>query len=183
MRAAEQKSDRVLSEEDPYYIKSARTGMQLAGHIPDKGESVQLFKSILVPADDGGIGDAFAMVEAELQKIPGCSRSEELKFHMLVDEIFTNIENYAYDEAPGEIFVSFSYDDADSKARLVFRDEGKEYDPTKEKLPDLSLPLRERHTGGMGILMVRNTVDDLIYERRDGYNILTLIKTIGGQNV
>jgi anti-sigma regulatory factor (Ser/Thr protein kinase) len=144
---------------------------------------VKLFKSLQVAADDGGLGDVFSLVEEELEKVPGCSRSDALKFHMLVDEIFTNIANYAYEDGTGMVLVSISYDDAENKVRLIFKDEGRQYDPTKEKPPDLSLPARERRAGGLGIFMVRNTVDEFIYERRDGCNILTLVKTVGGQNV
>ena len=144
---------------------------------------MKLFKSLQVAADDGGLGDVFSLVEEELEKVPGCSRSDALKFHMLVDEIFTNIANYAYEDDTGKVVVSISYDDADNKVRLVFKDEGRQYDPTKEKPPDLSLPVKERRAGGLGIFMVRNTVDEFVYERRDGCNILTLVKTIGEQNV
>ena len=144
---------------------------------------MKLFKSLQVAADDGGLGDVFSLVEGELEKVPGCSRSDALKFHMLVDEIFTNIANYAYEDGTGMVLVSISYDDADNKVRLIFRDKGRQYDPTKEKPPDLSLPARERRAGGLGIFMVRNTVDEFIYERRDGCNVLTLVKTVGGQNV
>lgn len=136
-------------------------------------------KYIQLTADANCIDEAFSFVEGELESLPGISRKEVLKFHMLVDEIFTNITKYAYEEKGRPIMISFSYDEEEKKVRLIFRDEGREYDPTEEEMPDITLPAGKRRVGGLGIFMVKNVVDDLIYERKDGFNVLTIVKTIG----
>lgn len=137
-------------------------------------------KCLQVVADERCIGEAFSFVEGMLETVPGCSRVDVLKFHMIVDEIFSNIAKYAYEEERGQVFISFFYDEAKKNVILIFRDDGQEYDPTKKEDPDISLPASERSIGGLGIFMVKNTVDEFMYERKDGWNVLTLIKTIGG---
>ncbi len=91
-------------------------------------------KYIQLTADANCIDEAFSFVEGELESLPGISRKEVLKFHMLVDEIFTNITKYAYEEKGRPIMISFSYDEEEKKVRLIFRDEGREYDPTEEEM-------------------------------------------------
>lgn len=135
-------------------------------------------KAIRVSADSRCIDEVFSFVEDELLQIPGCSRSEILKFHMIVDEIFTNIANYAYGEESGDVIVLFSCDDGKT-VTLVFKDEGIPYDPSSERTPDLNLPVKDRAAGGLGIFMVKSTVDDFLYERCDGWNVLKLVKSIG----
>ena len=59
---------------------------------------------------------------------------------------------------------------------LTFTDSGIPYDPTKTREPDITLPAEERPIGGLGIFLVRKTMDDVAYRREDGKNILTVRK-------
>ena len=61
---------------------------------------------------------------------------------------------------------------------LTFIDNGKPYDPLKKADPDITLPANERPIGGLGIFMVKKTMDDVNYEYADGKNILRLKKNI-----
>ena len=45
--------------------------------------------------------------------------------------------------------------------------------------PDLRIPLRERKRGGLGIYMVKKSMDEMDYEYKDGRNVLTIMKRIG----
>ena len=62
--------------------------------------------------------------------------------------------------------------------RLVFIDDGIEYNPLAHSDPDTSLGADERQIGGLGILMVKKLADDISYRRERNRNILTVFKKI-----
>ena len=67
--------------------------------------------------------------------------------------------------------------DADARrATLTFIDSGTPYDPLAKPDPDITLSAAERQIGGLGIYMVKKSMDDMRYERRDNQNILTIVK-------
>ena len=61
---------------------------------------------------------------------------------------------------------------------IQFLDSGKPFDPLARPDADTSLSAEERDIGGLGILMVKKSMDDVGYEYRDGCNILTLKKSL-----
>ena len=61
---------------------------------------------------------------------------------------------------------------------ISFIDNGIPYDPLAKEDPDITLPAEERAIGGLGIFMVKETMDDISYEYKDGQNILTIKKNI-----
>ena len=63
-------------------------------------------------------------------------------------------------------------------AEITFIDSGKPYDPLAKPDPDVTLSAKDRQKGGLGIFMVKNTMDDMKYEYKDGKNVLTLIKNL-----
>ena len=60
---------------------------------------------------------------------------------------------------------------------LRFVDNGRPYDPTQQADPDTTLDAEERDIGGLGIFMVKKSMDRVSYEYADGFNILTLEKS------
>ena len=60
----------------------------------------------------------------------------------------------------------------------MFEDSGKKFDPLAKEDPDISLPVEERQIGGLGIFMVKKSMDKVTYEYKDGKNILTIVKKI-----
>lgn len=63
-----------------------------------------------------------------------------------------------------------------STVYLTFIDSGVPYDPLEKGDPDVTLSAEERKVGGLGIYMVKKSVDDIRYEYRDGQNIVTVFK-------
>ncbi len=138
-------------------------------------------KEICIKADKNNIEEVFSFVEGELAATEGISRKDVLKLHMIVDEIFANISDYAYGDTKGDVKVSYEYDSESDTVTITFTDEGVPYNPLSAETPDITLSAKERKAGGLGLFMVKNTVDDIRYETADGKNILILTKIVGGE--
>ena len=91
---------------------------------------------------------------------------------MCGEEIFANITFYAYPNTQGTIETEIMKDNEELSLR--FEDFGVEYNPLEKPDPDITLPPEERQPGGLGIFMVKQMAKKVIYERKDGKNILTL---------
>lgn len=94
-----------------------------------------------------------------------------MQVDVAVDEIFSNIARYS-----GAKRASVGCRIEGKKAILRFEDDGIPYDPTKTPEPDISLSAEERGIGGLGIFMVKKTMDRVEYAYLDGCNVLTLEK-------
>ena len=97
--------------------------------------------------------------------------------NLALEEAVTNVMMYAYpagESGTVEIEVDARED------RVVFRltDAGVPFDPTAAPAADITLGVEERPIGGLGIFLVRQIMDSVVYERRDGRNILTLTKNV-----
>ena len=107
----------------------------------------------------------------------GLDAKTAMDLNLALEEAATNSVMYAYD-APevGPVYISVSV--RDGVVKMVVEDRGKPFDPTQKKDPDLTLPGEERPIGGLGIFLVKKLMDDVVYERKDGRNILTMTKKI-----
>ena len=93
--------------------------------------------------------------------------------NVAVDEIFSNIAHYS-----GATLATLGCRISVDEIVMRFSDNGRPYDPTGKPDPDISLSAEERETGGLGIFMVKKTMNEMNYEYTDGLNILTLVKHI-----
>ena len=46
----------------------------------------------------------------------------------------------------------------------------------KQEAPDITLSSQERDIGGLGIFMVKEMIDEMLYEYKNASNILTIVK-------
>lgn len=129
---------------------------------------------ITLTATTENIGAVTAFVDEELEKVD-CPIKAQMQIDVAIDELFSNIALYAYENG-GDATVIFDY--ADGVVSLTFTDSGKPYDPTKKDDPDTTLSAEEREIGGLGIFLVKKTMDSIDYRYEDGKNILTIKKTI-----
>ena len=124
--------------------------------------------------------EAFAALSAWLEaRLAPLKPSPKARRQLLVaaDEILTNVASYAYPlDAPGELQVTLRH--AAGALSLTFADRGTPYDPLTAPPPDLTLPLAERAPGGLGLLIVRKTMDAVDYRRDGDRNVLTLTKRL-----
>ena len=118
------------------------------------------------------------MVEVGNKLELGKSLSNQLK--LAVEEAVVNVIDYAYPVGKeGEISIEAKADG--EQLRIVIADSGAPFDPTGMDRADTTLSAEERPIGGLGILLVRELMDSINYERTDGRNILTLLKNYKAQ--
>lgn len=130
---------------------------------------------LVVPAALERLRSVVGFVETAV-KAAGCKKEDLDKILVSVDELFTNIAQYAYGEGGGECEIALEI--ADGVVSVRFTDSGIPYNPLSKKDPDVTLTAEERDIGGLGIYMVKKSMDAMEYERRDGKNILTIRKKI-----
>ena len=93
------------------------------------------------------------------------------RVNIAADEIFSNIARYSGAQA-----VRVDCRITDGRVVIRFTDDGIPYDPTVQPEPDITLPAEERESGGLGILVVKKSMDLMSYEYTDGHNSLTIEK-------
>lgn len=116
-------------------------------------------------------------VEAELEKID-CPMKIVMQINVAIDELFSNIVRYGYPDKSGPITVKFILHDDPKTVYIRFEDEGIPYNPLTKEDPDITLSAEERSIGGLGVYVVKKTMDDVKYKYEDGKNILTIKKFI-----
>jgi anti-sigma regulatory factor (Ser/Thr protein kinase) len=113
-------------------------------------------------------------LNAELEAAD-CSMKLAMQITMAAEEIFVNIAHYAYAPETGEAVIRVRVSD---EAVIEFEDCGKAYNPLEKDDPDITLGADERQIGGLGIFMVKKSMDSVNYRYENGKNILTLTKRI-----
>ena len=97
--------------------------------------------------------------------------------NLALEEAVTNVVLYAYPtDTDGTIDIDAGT--VDGGLKFVISDSGTPFDPTKAPEVNTEASVEERPIGGLGIHLVRNIMDSVQYEYKDGKNILTLTKNI-----
>ncbi|MBQ8147920.1 MAG: ATP-binding protein [Lachnospiraceae bacterium] len=124
------------------------------------------------------IENLYPLLDSIDQTIRSYSVDEELlaTLHICIEEVFVNVVSYAYGEQVGLVEVETEVNDG--WLSITFRDEGIPYNPLEREDPDLDLALEERPIGGLGIYMIRNMMDSVQYEYKEGRNNLCIRKEI-----
>ena len=101
-----------------------------------------------------------------------------MKLDVVIEEIFVNICNYAYEESGfADIEVLLNK----NKLSITFIDEGIPFNPLEKDEPDISLSSEDRKVGGLGIFMVKKIMDNVEYKYENNKNILIIEKDLGGE--
>lgn len=110
-------------------------------------------------------------VMAQLDVEPSLAK----KLRLAVEEAVVNVMDYAYPPGTtGDIIIHVTSDG--EALNFVITDSGVAFDPTVQDKADTTLSAEDRPIGGLGILLVREMMDTINYERTDGKNVLLLRK-------
>jgi len=140
-------------------------------------EQVKENKDLDIEAVEENLSKVMSFVDENLEAV-GCSMKSQMQIDIAVEEIFVNICKYAYHPDKGRAVVRVEVSDDPVQVKITFIDHGKPYDPLLKDDPDVTLSADERQIGGLGIFMVKQTMDAVEYQYKDGSNILTLVKNL-----
>lgn len=121
------------------------------------------------------IGVVTGFINAELARM-GCPGKTVCQIDIAIDELFGNIARYGYGPEAGPVTVRFEASDAPRGAIITFIDRGIPYNPLSAKAPDVTLGARERPIGGLGVYMVKKSMDGVDYAYEGGCNRLSIRK-------
>lgn len=134
-------------------------------------------KELTIDALAQNIPAVTAFVDEQLEALD-CPMRAQMQIDIAIDELFSNIAYYAYNPDVGPATVRVEVLDDPMAVVITFIDHGIPYDPLAKDDPNISLSIDEREIGGLGIYMVKKSMDSVTYEYRDGQNILTIKKSI-----
>ena len=135
-------------------------------------------KELTIEATDENLDEVLAFVDEQLEE-HDCSPKTQMQIDVAVEELFVNIAHYAYNPETGAATVRVEVSENPLSVVITFIDKGVPYDPLAKPDPDITLSAEERQIGGLGIYMVKKSMDDISYEYKDGKNILTIKKNLG----
>ena len=134
-------------------------------------------KELTIDATVENIGKVTAFVDEQLEAL-GCPLKAQMQIDIAIDELFGNIAHYAYYPEVGLATVRVDVLQEPLSVVVTFIDNGIAYDPLAREDPDVALTAEEREIGGLGIYMVKKSMDEISYEYKDGQNILRIKKEI-----
>lgn len=139
-----------------------------------RGEAM---KKLTIDATVENLDEVLAFVDAELEAAD-CPLKTQMQIDVAVEEIFVNIAHYAYAPDTGKAVIGVAVSGDPAIAKITFSDTGMPYNPMEKEDPDVTLSAEEREIGGLGIFMVKKSMDTMDYEYRNGQNLLTMTKRI-----
>ena len=132
---------------------------------------------IIIEAKVDKLDEVISFIDSVLETA-GCSMKTQIQIDVAVEEIFVNIANYAYDYDGGMATVRINIDDCTKRVEITFIDEGIPYNPLERTDPDVTLSAEDRPIGGLGVYMVKKSMDEVTYDYSEGKNRLTIIKEL-----
>ena len=136
-----------------------------------------MMQELIVEADRMNLPQVQAFIDEQLEEV-GCPMPAQISIDIAVEELFVNIASYAYGNGSGKAVVQVTVHEDPLSVEITFIDNGAPYDPLAKADPDTTLSLKERKKGGLGIFMVKKSMDNVSYEYKDGNNILTIKKNL-----
>lgn len=134
-------------------------------------------KEITVKAELDMLDEVIAFVEEQLEAAD-CPMKTQMQISVAVEELFVNIAHYAYPPKTGDATITMEIKGDPKYAEIIFEDTGVPYNPLEKPDPDITVSAEERPIGGLGIFMVKKSMDEMLYEYTDGKNIVTIRKTL-----
>ena len=134
-------------------------------------------KELTIAATVENIETVTEFVNEQLEALD-CPLKAQMQIDIAIDELFGNIAHYAYHPEVGNATVRVEVTEEPLAVIVTFIDKGMPYDPLRAAEPDITLSAEERDLGGLGIYMVKKSMDEITYEYKDGKNILSIKKKL-----
>ncbi len=136
-------------------------------------------KELAIEAKAENLEKVLAFLDQELDSL-GCTKKAKMQIEIALEELFVNIAHYAYSNQPGSNMVTIQVENSNEpvSAMVTLTDTGIPFDPLAKKDPDVTLSAEQRKIGGLGIYMVKKSMDAVHYRHENGKNILTFRKDL-----
>ena len=134
-------------------------------------------KSLIIPAQTEYLDELNDFTDSVLDETD-CSMKIRLQIRLAVEEIFVNIASYAYPDGGGQAWIDCEIRKEPERFWIRLTDTGTAFNPLAREDADTSADALMAREGGLGILLVKKTMDQVEYERQDGKNILTITKNL-----
>lgn len=134
-------------------------------------------KELTIAATVENIEAVTDFVNEQLEALD-CPVKAQMQIDIAIDELFGNIAHYAYNPDVGEATVRVEVMEEPLSVVITFIDQGVPFDPLDAQEPDTSLSAQERSIGGLGIYMVKKSMDEITYAYENGRNILSIRKEL-----
>ena len=139
-------------------------------------ENVRLQRSLTLPNDINTIPQLNEFIDTVCEELE-IDMALAMSLNLAMEEAVVNVMDYAYPEGTeGEVDIEAIADE--TQLHFTISDSGNPFDPTAKEEVDTTLSAEERPIGGLGIHLIRQLMDNISYERKDGKNILRLSKNI-----
>lgn len=137
----------------------------------------ELSRSIEVEATLTQLETVMSFLEEALEEA-GCPMKTSMKIAVSIEELYVNVVNYAYTPLTGVciMMIQAEYEGEQGSVRIELRDKGKAFNPWLRENPDISLSAEEREIGGLGIYMVKQSMDRVDYHYENGENRVSVEK-------
>lgn len=129
------------------------------------------------PAEDASVPDVTGFVEDMLGE-HDCPMKTVIQITVAIEEIFVNIAHYGYPDGKGDAKFAIAFDEDTNTVAFRFVDSGVPFNPLDREDPDVTASAEERPIGGLGIFIMKKTMDEVDYRYENGQNILTMLKKI-----
>jgi anti-sigma regulatory factor (Ser/Thr protein kinase) len=110
-------------------------------------------------------------------KSNGLSSKCIFEANLALDELFTNIITYGFDDKKEHI-IEITIALKNNTLLFNIEDDGIPFNPTEADAPDIECTIEDCKIGGLGIYLAKNLMDEVCYQRCNEKNILTLKKNI-----
>lgn len=117
-----------------------------------------------------------SFVEDVLNKYQ-CPSKTKTQILVALDEIYSNITKFS---GANQVTMDLAIREDTFTATLTFIDNGTPYDPLQNDDPDINLSIDERGIGGLGIYIVKKTMDKVSYNRKNNCNVFSIEKKLNG---
>lgn len=134
-------------------------------------------KEMTIEANIDNLKTVTEFVNEQLEE-NNCSPKAQMQIDIAIDELFGNIAHYAYSPKTGTATVQIEVQPFPLSVIITFIDNGVPYDPLAATEPDITASAEERKIGGLGIYLVKKSMDEISYEYSKGKNILRIKKNI-----
>ena len=128
-----------------------------------------------VDATVDNLSKVLAFIDEQLEA-NNCPMRVMLEIDVAAEEIFVNVASYAYTSGIGSVAIEVNFEEKPKAVAIRFIDSGIPYNPLEKEDPDVTLPAEKRGIGGLGVFMVKKSMDEVTYEYKDGKNHLTIRK-------